>query len=50
MTASTLLLSGIYSMIYDRSNWGFVIAVFSLATVALSLIEMYRVIKKGEWK
>lgn len=50
MTALTLLLTGLYSMIYNRSNWGFLISVFSFVTVALSFIEIYRVIKKGEWK
>lgn len=46
MTALTLLLTGLYSMIYNRSNWGFLISVFSFVTVALSFIEIYRVIKK----
>ncbi|WP_145386783.1 hypothetical protein [Staphylococcus capitis] len=50
MTALTLFATGLYTMFFDQSLWGVGIAMLSLLTVALSFIEIYRIIKKGEWK
>lgn len=50
MTAFTLFITGIYTMINDFSFWGIIITTVSLSTVILSVIELIRLIQNEEWK
>jgi hypothetical protein len=50
MTALTLMVTGLYNMFTDSHMLGFIISTFSITTVVLSFVELYRIIKSQEWK